>query len=73
MAEETFKPGDIVYHKINNLRMVVIRSSGEAINCRIIRPSGTFDTEDFKAFEVSATPLVDEFITFQLEAKTSPK
>ena len=73
MAEETFKAGDIVYHKVNNLRMVVLRVANHIVVCRFINPSGNFDNKEFNSFELAKNSPSNEMVTYQLESKTSPK
>ncbi|MEJ5143971.1 hypothetical protein [Sphingobacterium sp. MYb388] len=57
MEENQFKPGDIVYHKANNLRMVVIGIKGDQSNCRFVEKAGVFKNDLFFNIELSNTPL----------------
>lgn len=62
MSTEEFKPGDIVYHKANNLRMVVISKIEDKITCRYINKEAEFSTLRFYPFELTkSTPTYHQW------------
>lgn len=75
MTETTFNPGDIVYHKANNLRMVVVSVSGSAIKVQYVTAYGKFDETVFIASSLSERPIEDSGTArtiIQLESKATP-
>lgn len=51
---EEFKVGDIVYHKLNNLKMVIIADpSSQEFSCRYIGKDGDFHKADFRSEELT--------------------
>lgn len=72
MAETTFNPGDIVYHKANNLRMVVISANDAVIKTEFINAKGDFAQDSFAKTAVSTKPILEEpgvKALYQLESK----
>jgi hypothetical protein len=71
MEQNQFKPGDIVYHKANNLRMVVIGIKGDQCNCTLVEKSGVFKNDLFFNIELSETPIdfMETPVISQLEYK----
>lgn len=62
MSETEFKPGDVVFHKVNNLRMVVTNVYNDGVTCTYLNHSNSFATGDFKACELSAKSINDNHI-----------
>lgn len=54
MSNENFESGDIVYHKINYLKMVVgdTRADKTYVDCIYINPSGSFVEKPFLKVEL---------------------
>ncbi|WP_312331957.1 hypothetical protein [Sphingobacterium sp.] len=69
MAETNFKAGDIVYHKANNLRMVVISNRDTYVKCRYINANGSFTLGDFVDIELINIPTNQIPLKTQLESK----
>lgn len=67
--ENPFNPGDIVFHKVNNLRMVVLRSLTKSCVCRYISASGQFSEMDFEIVELNAKYDEHIEVTYQLDSK----
>lgn len=67
--ENPFKPGDIVFHKANNLRMVVLATFESSCSCRYVSAAGQFTKMEFSIQEISATKFDDTLIIYQLESK----
>jgi len=59
MSENTFKQGDIVYHKANNLRMVVMSVEEEHVYAKYVGIDGRYDIISFVHFELSKAPIID--------------
>ena len=60
MAENQFQLGDIVYHKANNLRMVVQRISNEnTVVCEFINRAGNIVQDSFSNHVISNHPKED--------------
>lgn len=70
MSEQTFQPGDIVYHKANNLRMVVLSSGENYTSCRCVNINGTYDEINFKPFELSKSPIFDNEVPVVAQLET---
>ena len=70
---DQFNPGDIVYHKVNNLRMVVLSITEIDASCQYVTSSGIFFETKFKLFQLSKTPIStsDAPVITQLEMKKS--
>lgn len=67
MTEDQFQPGDIVYHKVYDLKMVVIYLSSETkVHCRFISARGGFTSEDF--YNIEVTKDTPDFIQSQLRS-----
>lgn len=71
MKNEKLTAGDIVYHKANNLRMVVITVQETAIRCRYVDKFGKFQLDNFLPIELSKTTIGDTNFPaiHQLESK----
>lgn len=69
MAEQEFKVGDVVYHKANGLRMVVIEVRGTEVKCRYINAEGAFDKFTFLIEELTSNDTSNINDTVQLGRK----
>lgn len=69
MAEQEFKNGDVVYHKVNNLRMVIISTSEYFVDCRYVTASGNFTEMSFYKLELKSETSKGEIIRSQMESK----
>lgn len=78
MSQETFNPGDVVYHKANNLRMVVLQVLKDNLKCNFVTSYGTFSQAysrneyKFYHFEVSKEPMKEIPVITQLESLDCP-
>lgn len=68
---DQFNPGDIVYHKVNNLRMVVLSSNATYATCKYVSAYGNYEESNFQVFELSQHPTQSKDIPVisQLETK----
>ena len=57
MSEPTFKPGEIVYHKVNHLRMVLINQEDNRSFCKYLNADGNFELDWFESIEISTRPI----------------
>ncbi len=57
MSESQFKKGNIVYHKANNLRMVIIGTKENESFCRYVDYNGKFVGEWYYNIEISREPI----------------
>lgn len=68
MENNKFEKGDIVYHKVNGLRMVVLAAGETHLSCRFVSPSGQFLENEFLAWELSDKGIDGEFPLYQLKS-----
>lgn len=69
MSETNFKNGDVVYHKINYLKMVVTKDRlDEYINCVYINPAGNFIEHTFLKQELLNKLPDGKFAKSQMES-----
>lgn len=54
---QEFKAGDVVYHKANGQRMVVIESNDSSCSCRYQAPNGDLLNGKFYNVELSLRPI----------------
>jgi len=75
MSETKFNPGDIVYHKANNLRMVVTFADDNSCRCTYVDVYGKYQNEVFLYNVLSNEPYTFDgcSIITQLESKAYPK
>lgn len=77
MTDQTFKPGDVVFHKANNLRMVVVEMNGSSILTEFVNANGEFVQDSFMPIVLSTFPTASDYenirVINQLESKASPK
>lgn len=76
MTENQFQPGDVVYHKANNLRMVVMSVKENSIHTCFVIPNGIYKYDSFAPIELSKKPIkederYDPIVIYQLEEKKS--
>lgn len=57
MAQESFNQGDVVYHKANNLRMVVVEANDTKIRAVYVEADGSFKEAVFQHFLLSKLPI----------------
>ena len=69
MENQVFKPGDVVFHKANNLRMVVLEVDGEFISCKLVNALGHFIKDNFSSIEISLKSDIGFHIKTQMETK----
>lgn len=69
MADQKFKVGDVVYHKANGLRMVVIEVRVDEVKCRYINADGAFDKFGFLSDELTLNDTTNINDTVQLGIK----
>lgn len=54
MTGQDLKPGTVVYHKANNLRMVVLDpTQDQRYRCRFVSAEGKFEVFEFNIFELT--------------------
>jgi hypothetical protein len=70
MANQEFKNGDVVYHKANNLRMVVISADDDGTTtCRFVAANGEFSKFIFHNCELQRSKDSTLALKSQLESK----
>ncbi|WP_454880624.1 hypothetical protein [Sphingobacterium detergens] len=70
MANQEFKNGDVVYHKANNLRMVVIEAEDDGVTtCRFVDSKGEFSKLIFFNCEIQKIRDTTINVKSQLEIK----
>lgn len=70
MTNQIFTPGDIVFHKANNLRMVVISCYEAHLTLQFVNTLGKFIQDDFPITVINRYYDDSLIILTQLESKT---